>query len=115
MSLSEQDPRTPVAWSVALRGAVRGRAVAQTSAAALAVGSTLFMVNLYAQVREGPLTWTLAVRIALTFLVPWFNATTGIALGLRRPGSASRGGSASDASAPPPSQACGLPAGPVER
>ncbi|MET8413063.1 hypothetical protein ABZV34_34240 [Streptomyces sp. NPDC005195] len=87
MSLPEQDPRAktpPVAWSVALRGAVRGKAVAQTTTAALIVGSTLFMVNLYSQVREAPFTWALTARVALTFLVPWFNATMGIVIGLRK-------------------------------
>jgi hypothetical protein len=53
--------------------------------AALVVGSVLFMVNLYSQVRHGPFTWVLASRVALTFLVPWLNATMGIAIGLRRP------------------------------
>src|SRR5262249_18596737 len=89
MSPPEQDPEASapaVAWSVALRGAVRGRSLAQTTTAALLVGSTLFMVNLYSQVREGLFTWVLATRIALTFLVPWFNATMGIAIGVRKPG-----------------------------
>ncbi|GGT00462.1 hypothetical protein [Streptomyces chromofuscus] len=111
----------PVAWSVAARGAVRGRSLAQTTLAALAVGSVLFLVNLYPQVREGPFTWALAGRIALTFLVPWCNATTGIAIGLRRPGgpprpralpvhTASPGGSVS------PSARTGCsPAGSIER
>ncbi|MGW1726434.1 hypothetical protein ACWCQK_26290 [Streptomyces sp. NPDC002306] len=58
--------------------------MAQTTTAALIVGSTLFMVNLYSQVRDGPFTWVLAMRIALTFLVPWFNATMGIAIGSRK-------------------------------
>lgn len=124
MSLPEQDPRAktpPVAWSVALRGAVEGRAMAQTTAAALVVGSTLFMVNLYSQVRDAPLTWALTVRIALTFLVPWLNATMGIALGLRRPGAASRRETApadestSPESVQPPPPACRFQAGPVER
>ncbi|MGW8949103.1 hypothetical protein [Streptomyces sp. NPDC055709] len=93
MSRLERDPRTetpPVAWSVALRGAVRGRSLTQTIAAALAVGSILFMVNLYAQVRDGPFTWVLASRVALTFLVPWLNATMGITIGLRRSGASPR-------------------------
>ncbi|KOV51414.1 hypothetical protein ADL00_40665 [Streptomyces sp. AS58] len=75
---------------MALRGAVRGRALAQTMAAALTVGSVLFMVNLFSQVREDPFTWVLAVRIALTFLVPWLNATLGLAIGLRRAGAPPR-------------------------
>lgn len=104
MSQPEQDPQAktpPVAWSAALRGAVRGRALAQTTTAALLVGSTLFMVNLYAQVREGPFTWVLAVRVVLTFLVPWLNATMGIAIGLRRPGA-------------PPRRPAGTPAAPPQ-
>ncbi|MFD9001523.1 hypothetical protein ACFV0T_11220 [Streptomyces sp. NPDC059582] len=64
--------------------------MAQTTTAALIVGSTLFMVNLYAQVRDGPFTWVLTMRIALTFLVPWFNATMGIAIGSRKPGASPR-------------------------
>lgn len=93
MSLPEQDPQAKaptVAWSEALRGAVRARSLAQTTVAALTVGSILFMVNLYSQVREGPFTWALMARVALTFLVPWFNATMGIAIGLRKPGAAPR-------------------------
>ncbi|MGW2047692.1 hypothetical protein ACWCPF_21290 [Streptomyces sp. NPDC001858] len=75
---------------MALRGAVRGRALGQTIAAALAVGSTLFMVNLYSQVVDGPFTWALTLRVALTFLVPWLNATLGLAIGLRKAGAAPR-------------------------
>jgi hypothetical protein len=41
------------------------------------------MVNLYSSMRNDPLTWVLAGQIALTFLVPWLNATMGIAIGLR--------------------------------
>ncbi|GAA1587008.1 hypothetical protein GCM10009789_45690 [Kribbella sancticallisti] len=95
-----QDPRTKtpvVAWSKALRGAVRGRSLVQTTLAALAVGSTLFMVNLYSQLREGPFTVALMARVFLTFFVPWLNATFGIAIGLRT------------------SSAGRLPGGPVER
>jgi hypothetical protein len=73
-----------VSWGTALRGAFRGGALAQSIAAALVVGSTLFMVNLLAEVREGPLTAGLLTRVALTFLVPWLNATIGIAIGLRK-------------------------------
>ncbi|MFJ4466924.1 hypothetical protein ACIP2X_05300 [Streptomyces sp. NPDC089424] len=76
--------RSAVPWSVALRGAVRGGALLQTIVAASSVGSVLFMVNLYTQVRQGPLTWALAARIVLTFFVPWLNATLGLALGLRK-------------------------------
>jgi hypothetical protein len=47
------------------------------------VGPTLFVVNLYSSVRHGPFTLTLAGQIVLTFLVPWLNATMGIAIGLR--------------------------------
>ncbi|MGW1542029.1 hypothetical protein ACWCPM_17655 [Streptomyces sp. NPDC002309] len=78
------ESRPEVPWSVALRGAVRGRSLVQTTVAALSVGSVLFMVNLYTQVQQGPLTWVLTSRIALTFLVPWLNATLGLAIGLRK-------------------------------
>lgn len=78
----EADP--DMSWSAALHGAVRGRSLVQTIGAASAVGSVLFMVNLYAQVRQGPLTWALTARIVLTFLVPWLNATLGLAVGLRK-------------------------------
>ncbi|MFG2475535.1 hypothetical protein [Streptomyces fagopyri] len=124
MSLPEQDPEAKapaVAWSVALRGAVLGRSLAQTTTAALLVGSTLFMVNLYSQVREGPFTWALAIRMALTFLVPWFNATMGIAIGLRKPGvpphrpTEPADTAAPHESAPPPPRASRSQAGPVER
>lgn len=124
MSLPEHDLQAktpPVAWSVALHGAVRGRSMAQTTTAALIVGSTLFMVNLYSQVRDGPFTWILTLRIALTFLVPWFNATMGIAIGSRKPGaSPCRQNEPADMARPqesgPPSPRSGrFPAGPVER
>jgi hypothetical protein len=71
-------------WTTALRGAFRYGALAQSVVAALIVGSTLFAVNLLAQVREGPLTAGLLTRVGLTFLVPWLNATIGIAIGLRK-------------------------------
>lgn len=124
MSLPEQDiqAKTPtVTWSEALRGAVRGRAMAQTTVAALTVGSILFMVNLYSQIRQGPFTWALTVRTALTFLVPWFNATMGIAIGLRKPGGSPcrqtgpADGATLQESGPPSPQACCFQAGPVER
>lgn len=124
MSLPGQDPQAktpPVAWSAALRGAVQGRAMAQTTVAALIVGSTLFMVNLYSQVRDGPFTWALTARVALTFLVPWFNATMGIAIGLRKPGASPRRQTEPAAtatpqeSAPPSPQASRFQAGHVER
>ncbi|MEU4097853.1 hypothetical protein [Streptomyces sp. NPDC026673] len=79
--------------------------MAQTATAALIVGSTLFMVNLYAQVRGGPFTWVLAVRVVLTFLVPWLNATMGIAIGLRRPGAPPRRPAVTPATAAPPQPA----------
>ncbi|ANS32310.1 putative membrane protein (plasmid) [Rhodococcus opacus] len=47
------------------------------------------MVNLYSHVRVGPFTWVLAVQIALTYVVPWLNATMGIAIGLRHTGRSS--------------------------
>lgn len=73
-----------ITWATALRGAFRYGALAQSTLAALIVGSTLFTVNLLAQVREGPVTAGLLTRIGLTFLVPWLNATVGIAIGLRK-------------------------------
>ena len=73
-----------VGWGEAFRGAFRRGALMQSTAAAFVVGSTLFMVNLFAQVRTGPFTADLALRITLTFVVPWANATTGIAIGLRK-------------------------------
>ena len=57
------------------------------------------MVNLYSSARDDPFTWVLAARITLTFLVPWLNATMGIAIGLRHgnpppvPGGAAGSGS----------------------
>jgi hypothetical protein len=57
------------------------------------------MVNLYSSARDDPFTWVLAAQITLTFLVPWLNATMGIAIGLRHgnpppvPGAAARSGS----------------------
>jgi hypothetical protein len=77
-------------WPAALRGAFRYGALAQSTLAALVVGSTLFAVNLLAQVREGPVTAGLLTRVALTFLVPWLNATAGIAIGLRKSGAVPR-------------------------
>jgi hypothetical protein len=77
-------------WASALRGAFRYGALAQSTLAALVVGSTLFAVNLLAEVREGPLTAGLLTRVALTFLVPWLNATVGIAIGLRKSGAVAR-------------------------
>ncbi|MFD8079438.1 hypothetical protein ACFV3E_43260 [Streptomyces sp. NPDC059718] len=79
--------------------------MAQTTTAALIVGSTLFMVNLYSQVRDGPFTWPLAARTALTFLVPWLNATMGITIGLRRPGTPPRRPAPPQAAAAPPEPA----------
>ncbi|MEN4476892.1 hypothetical protein [Mycolicibacterium cosmeticum] len=70
-------------WPSALRGAVRRRSVCRTVPAAAIVGSTLFMVNLFSSVRDDPFTWVQASQIMLTFLVPWLNATMGIAIGLR--------------------------------
>ena len=75
---------TAVGWGTAFRGAFRPGALVQSTAAAFVVGSILFMVNLYSHVRSGPFTADLAVRITLTFVVPWANATTGIAIGLRK-------------------------------
>jgi hypothetical protein len=88
MNLTEHEAReiALVSWRAALKGAFRRRSLAQSTVAALTVGSILFMVNLYTQVREGPLTAILVVRVGLTFLVPWCNATLGIALGLRKSG-----------------------------
>ncbi|MET9880743.1 hypothetical protein ABZZ36_40000 [Actinacidiphila glaucinigra] len=83
--------------------------MAQTTTAALIVGSTLFMVNLYAQVREGPFTWAFAARTALTFLVPWLNATMGIAIGLRRPGASARRPARSSTAAADPEPASPSP------
>jgi hypothetical protein len=76
-----QPPRLP--WHQALLGAVQRRSLYRTVPAALIVGTTLFMVNLYSTVRAGPFAWHLAGQITLTFLVPWLNATMGIAIGLR--------------------------------
>lgn len=95
--------------------------MAQTTVAALIVGSILLMVNLYSPVREGPFTWALTARIALTFLVPWFNATMGIAIGLRKPQPLSRhqtepaDTATHQESAPHSPRASRLQAGPVER
>ncbi|HEX4558992.1 MAG TPA: hypothetical protein VH166_07355 [Mycobacterium sp.] len=83
MSSPEGALRTTLPWHQAVLGAVRGGSLSRTIPAATAVGSTLFMVNLYSAVHDGPFTWTLAGQIALTFLVPWLNATLGIAIGLR--------------------------------
>ena len=73
-----------VGWGAAFRGAFRPGALLQSTTAAFVVGSILFMINLYAHVRTGPFTADLAARITLTFVVPWANATTGIAIGLRK-------------------------------
>lgn len=73
-----------VGWGAAFCGAFRPGALLQSTLAAFVVGSILFMVNLYLHVRSGPFTADLAIRIALTFVVPWANATTGIAIGLRK-------------------------------
>ncbi|MBB5166304.1 hypothetical protein [Mycobacterium sp. AZCC_0083] len=73
----------PTGWRHALLGALRRRSLYRTIPAAAIVGVTLFMVNLYASVRNGPFTTMLAIQIALTFVVPWLNATMGIAIGLR--------------------------------
>ena len=71
-------------WGPALRGAISPRSLTQTTVAALLVGGTLLMVNLYPALKDGPLTCRLAIQVFLTFFVPWMNATMGIALGLRR-------------------------------
>jgi hypothetical protein len=70
-------------WRAALRQAVTPRALRRTLTAAFVVGTTLFFVNLFGQVHDTRMTPLVAVRIALTYLVPWGNATFGIALGLR--------------------------------
>lgn len=67
-------------------GAVRRRSLYRTVPAAIIVGTTLFMVNLYSTVRTGPFAWHLVGQTTLTFLVPWLNATMGIAIGLRSGG-----------------------------
>ncbi|MEV7992096.1 hypothetical protein AB0O67_09300 [Streptomyces sp. NPDC086077] len=90
MEVRDLEETSAVPWSAALRGAVRGRSLVQTTVAALAVGSVLFMVNLHSQVQQGPITWALTSRIVLTFLVPWLNATLGLAIGLRKSGTPAR-------------------------
>ena len=86
MTLSAGESPSAISWAAALRGAVRRASLAQTTVAALLVGGTLLMVNLYSELKEGPITWNLLFRVALTFLVPWLNATMGLALGLRKSG-----------------------------
>ena len=72
-------------WRRALLGAMGARSLRQTVLAATIVGSVLSVVNLSSSVLNGRFTWVLAGRIALTFLVPWLNATMGVAIGLRHP------------------------------
>jgi hypothetical protein len=99
LSAAEQEEGAQaLRWRDALVGALHRRSLSRTIPAATIVGSILFMVNLYSSVRDGPFTWVLAAQITLTFLVPWLNATMGIAIGLRHgspspgPPAAGRGG-----------------------
>ena len=41
------------------------------------------LVNLAGSVFAGPLTLVLAGKIAMTFLIPWLNATYGVTFGIR--------------------------------
>ena len=72
-----------MSWRAALRAAVSFGSLRRTLLAAFVVGTTLFFVNLFAQVRSDGVSGLLALRIVLTYLVPWGNATFGIAIGLR--------------------------------
>ncbi|CNG70839.1 Uncharacterised protein [Mycobacterium tuberculosis] len=70
-------------WCAALRQAVMPRAQCRAMAAAFVVGTTLLSVDVVAQGHDAHLTPIATLRIVLTYLVPWGNATFGIALGLR--------------------------------
>jgi hypothetical protein len=49
----------------------------------LVVGTTLAVVNLGGQIASRGLSLVVVIKLALTFLVPWGNATFGVALGQR--------------------------------
>jgi hypothetical protein len=88
MGVAEDWPRNGsdaagMTWRAALGAAVSGRALRRTAVAAMIVGTTLFLVNLADAVHHGPMTWQLCTKILLTYVVPWANATFGIAIGFR--------------------------------
>ncbi|QWF20471.1 hypothetical protein KM427_15930 [Nocardioides sp. LMS-CY] len=72
-----------VSWPAALRGAVGRQSLKRTCAAALVVGTTLAVVNFGGQLATTGLSVAVVVKLLLTFLVPWGNATFGVALGQR--------------------------------
>lgn len=70
-------------WGSALREAVRPPSLKRSVIAAGVVGTTLLIANLGARLVAEPFTIGLAVKVFLTYAVPWGNATVGIAMGLR--------------------------------
>jgi hypothetical protein len=86
----EAQPSWPdgrVSWGSALRDAVRPPSLRRSAIAASVVGTTLLMVNLSGRLIGEPFTVGLALKVFLTYAVPWGNATVGIAMGLRGHGS----------------------------
>ncbi len=72
-----------VGWVQALRLATNRQSLARTILAAAVVGTLLTLVNLAGRTLPGHLTIPLLGRMLLTYLVPWANATLGIAIGVR--------------------------------
>jgi hypothetical protein len=72
-----------VSWRRALASALRPRSLARTVPAALVVGTTLWFVNLSGTFFAGGATSFALVQTALTFVIPWLNATFGMTMAFR--------------------------------
>jgi len=83
MQTDATDAGSPLSWPGALRVAVSGQSLRRTLAAAFVVGTTLTVANLGGSLLSEGLTAGISVKLALTYLVPWGNATFGIAVGQR--------------------------------
>jgi hypothetical protein len=75
--------RDAVGWVQALKLATNRQSLTRTILAAAVVGTLLTIVNLAGRTVPGHLTTPFLVRMLLTYLVPWGNATLGIAIGVR--------------------------------
>lgn len=72
----------PMRWSEVIRVAVSVRSMRRTVTAALVVGTILTLVNVGPGF-SGKVTVALGFKVLLTYLVPWLNATIGVAIGVR--------------------------------
>lgn len=70
-------------WRHAFRAALRARSLRRSVTAAAIVGTTLFTFNLAHEAFSKPVTLMLCIKAVVTYLVPWLNATFGIAIGVR--------------------------------